>query len=370
MRSLRAARAIAAVAGIAIAGCYSPSIMDGTLMCTADGRCPRGFTCVTIICVTPGPPTTPRLARAGTRVRSTPARRAAGGAGAGGGGGAAGSVGTGSGGSAGGGAGAGGVAGTGKGGADASGSAGASGAAGAGGPARTVARARAAPPAQAGAVQAAVRVRAARRGRAGRHDRYRGHERCRRYERRRGHGAARPAAARARRRRGHDRRRRNGRRCRCWAGRLLHRWHVLRVRVLRRRRLLQRGLRGKVQGVRRRDIARDVHPGHVRSPSRNARRLHGNDAVRRLVQRGIGDGVHVPRRRCHLPQRKLRGRDAYLAGGMQRRGGLPGSGHDVVRRFRMRMRAARRAWSRARPTRTARPPRDRIAKRASASPRD
>ena len=45
MRSLRAARALAAVVGIAIAGCYSPTIMDGTLSCPADGRCPRGFTC-------------------------------------------------------------------------------------------------------------------------------------------------------------------------------------------------------------------------------------------------------------------------------------------------------------------------------------
>src|SRR5580765_1667623 len=43
--SRRAARVLMAVSGIAIAGCYSPNIKDGTLACTDAGLCPHGFMC-------------------------------------------------------------------------------------------------------------------------------------------------------------------------------------------------------------------------------------------------------------------------------------------------------------------------------------
>ena len=292
MRSLRAARALAAVAGIAIAGCYSPSIMDGTLMCTADGRCPRGFTCRgDNLCYAGASDdaaidsgTDSRAFDARTRERRR--RR-----GWGGGGGAAGSVGTGSGGSAGGGAGSGGIVGTGKGGADASGSAGASGAAGAGrgGTSGGAGTSGAAGTGRGGTTGIAGTSGAAGTGRGGTTG-----------------GAGTSGAAGTGRggttglagtsgAAGTTGVAGNGRRRRCWPGRFLHRQHVLRVGVLRRRRLLQRGLRGKVQAC---DVAtsRGTCTQVTSGPPHGARgACTGTTPCARRVQRGIGDGVHVPR---------------------------------------------------------------------------
>src|SRR5436190_142183 len=51
MRVRRTIRVLTAAASIAVAvGCYSPTIEDGTLACTAEKRCPRGFTCSDGLC--------------------------------------------------------------------------------------------------------------------------------------------------------------------------------------------------------------------------------------------------------------------------------------------------------------------------------
>ena len=132
MRSSTAARAVTAIIGIAIAGCYSPSIEDGTLSC-ADGRCPRGFMCGSDkLCHAGGP--RDAAIDLGTESHAVDSH---GDAGAGGSAGVGGSVGTGKGGAGGvagtsGAAGTGGVAGT-SGVAGTTGVAGTSGAAGRGG---------------------------------------------------------------------------------------------------------------------------------------------------------------------------------------------------------------------------------------------
>jgi len=57
-RFLRWLAAGALVAGALVASCtYSPDFRNGSLKCSADGQCPRGYTCLAQFCCLPGDPT-------------------------------------------------------------------------------------------------------------------------------------------------------------------------------------------------------------------------------------------------------------------------------------------------------------------------
>lgn len=57
-RILRWLAAGAVVAGALVVGCtYSPSFRNGSLRCSPDGQCPRGYSCVTQFCCLPDDPT-------------------------------------------------------------------------------------------------------------------------------------------------------------------------------------------------------------------------------------------------------------------------------------------------------------------------
>jgi hypothetical protein len=45
-------------AGALLVGCtYSPDLKNGSLQCSSDGKCPRGYTCLQQLCCLPGDPT-------------------------------------------------------------------------------------------------------------------------------------------------------------------------------------------------------------------------------------------------------------------------------------------------------------------------
>ena len=110
----------------------------------------------------------------------------------------------------------------------------------------------------------------------------------------------------------------------------------VRIGVLRRRRLLQHRLHGAMQGVRHRHVARNLHAGHVGSAARHARRLRGQRTpARRLVHAASPTA-------CTYPGDETTCRSASCAGAtFTARGGCNGAGacsnrrHDVVRRFRL-----------------------------------
>ncbi len=81
------------------------------------------------------------------------------------------------------------------------------------------------------------------------------------------------------------------------------------VRLLRRRRVLQRALHGTVHGLRSDRVARNVRAGPDRQSARRALRVRRRrDVVRRTVHGRERDGLHVSGRQRDLPQRELRER--------------------------------------------------------------